>query len=137
MQWEHFEHESDIGVRGVGATAAEAFAAAATAVTAVVTDPARVEPREMVEITCQADDLDMLLLEWLDAVIYEMDTRRMLFSRFDVSIDGGRLAARAWGEPVDRARHEPAVEVKAATLCGLAVRRRQDGMWVAECVVDV
>ena len=37
--WEHFAHDSDIGVRGRGATVAEAFAAAGVALTAVITGP--------------------------------------------------------------------------------------------------
>jgi SHS2 domain-containing protein len=41
------------------------------------------------------------------------------------------------GEPVDVARHTPAVEVKGATLTELAVRQEADGTWVAQCVLDV
>ncbi len=136
-EWEHFEHGADIGVRGHGATQAEAFANAALALTAVVTEPARVQARESVSIECAAPDPELLLLDWLNAVIYEMATRRMLFARYDVVIDEGRLRARADGEPVDRQRHRPAVEVKGATLTGLAVRREPDGRWLAQCIVDV
>jgi tRNA nucleotidyltransferase (CCA-adding enzyme) len=38
---------------------------------------------------------------------------------------------------VDAARHEPAVEIKAATYAELTVTQRPDGAWVAQCVVDV
>jgi SHS2 domain-containing protein len=47
------------------------------------------------------------------------------------------LEGKAWGEPVDVGRHQPAVEVKGATYTGLRVARENDGAWVAECVVDV
>jgi SHS2 domain-containing protein len=66
-----------------------------------------------------------------------MATRRMLFSRFEVRLDGGRLDADAWGEPVDVGRHCPAVEIKGATYTELDVRRLADGAWLAQCVVDV
>ncbi|RMF96111.1 MAG: archease [Gammaproteobacteria bacterium] len=135
--WEHFEHGADVGVRGYGATLAEAFANAALALTAVLTEPERVAPRAAVPIECIAPDPELLLLDWLNAVIYEMATRRMLFARYDVAIDDGRLQAQAFGEPVDRQRHRPAVEVKGATLTGLSVRREPDGRWLAQCVVDV
>ncbi len=65
-----------------------------------------------------------------------MDTRNMLFSRFEVAIDDASLTASAFGEPVDAARHEPAVYVKGATFTELAVREER-GEWVAQCVVDV
>jgi tRNA nucleotidyltransferase (CCA-adding enzyme) len=78
-----------------------------------------------------------LLVDWLNALIYEMATRHMLFARFDVAITDNRLEARAWGERIDRLRHRPAVEVKGATLTALSVVRASDGNWVAQCVVDV
>jgi len=135
-RWEHFSHEADIGVRGFGATPAEAFEAAAMALTAVVTDPARVAPREVVEISCEAPDLELLLVDWLNALIYEMSAHGMLFGRFEVTVEGGKLRGRAHGEPVDPARHQPAVEVKGATFTELKVER-QGAEWMAQCVVDV
>ena len=135
--WEHFPHGADVGIRGRGASRDEAFENAGLALTAVVTDPAGVTPREAVEIRCEAPDDEMLLADWLNALVYEMSTRKMLFGKFEVRVDGGRLEGKAWGEPVDAGRHQPAVEVKGATYTGLRVRREDDGAWVAECVVDV
>lgn len=137
MKWETFAHEADVGVRGLGATLAEAFAGAALAMTAVITDPARVMPREAVAIACAAPDDELLLLDWLNALIFEMATRKMLFVRFDVTIADHHLTASAWGEPVDVARHQPAAEIKGASFCELKVKRLPDGWWLAQCVVDV
>jgi len=137
MTWEHFEHGADIGVRGIGATPAEAFAEAALALTAVVTDPATVAASTPIDVACAAPDDELLFADWLNALTFEMATRGMLFSRFEVTLADHRLAGRAWGEPVDRARHHPAVEVKGATYTALSVAKRVDGAWVAQCVVDV
>jgi len=125
-----------MGVRGFGATRAEAFEQAALALTAVVTDPATVEPREPVAIDCEGPDDELLLADWLNRLIYEMATRRMLFGRFAVRLDGKHLRAQAWGERVDVARHDPAVEVKGATCTALRVAP-ENGGWVAQTVVDV
>ena len=135
--WEHFAHEADIGVRGVGASKEEAFEQAAVALTAVILDPQGLAGEEVVEVTCEAPDGELLLVDWLNALVYQMATRRLLFGRFEVHIDGHRLRARAWGEPIDVARHRPAVEVKGATLTSLRVGRGAGGAWVAQCVVDV
>lgn len=134
--WEHFEHGADIGVRGFGATKAEAFEQAAAALTAVVTDIESVRPEETVTMACEAPDDELLLAEWLNALVYEMATRTMLFRRFHVELDEGRLTASAQGERVDVARHQPAVEVKGATYTALRVARDGDE-WVAQTVVDV
>ena len=126
-----------MGIRGRGRTLAEAFEQSALAMTAVVTDIDRVAPRESVSIACQAPQPDLLLVEWLNALVYEMATRRMIFSRFDVHIDGGDLSGEAWGEPIDIERHRPAVEVKGVTYTALDVSQADDSEWVAQCVVDV
>jgi SHS2 domain-containing protein len=135
--WEHFAHEADMGVRGFGMTKEEAFEQAAIALTAVVTDPKTVTENEVVEITCEAPDDELLFVDWLNALVYEMATRNMLFSRFEVGIDGQRLHGKAWGEKVHVARHQPAVEVKGATYTALSVSPGESGNWLAQCVVDV
>lgn len=135
-RWEHYEHGADVGVRGLGDTKAEAFAQAALAMTAAVTDLAAVRPLEPVELHCTAPDDDLLLVEWLNALIDEMATRRMLFSKYDVRADDGTISAQAWGEGVDRERHHPALEVKRATLATLRVTRHADG-WLAQTVIDL
>lgn len=125
-----------MGVRGFGSTAAEAFEQAALGMTAVITDVGRVKAREVVAIECEAPDPELLFAEWLNSLIYEMATRRMLFSRFSVQLDGARLRAQAWGEHIDNARHQPAVEIKGATYTALRVAHEQ-GEWMAQTVVDV
>lgn len=136
-KWEHFAHGSDIGVRGSGSTKEIAFEQVALALTAVVTDVESVRPTTAVSIQCDAPTDDLLLVDWLNALVYEMATRRMLFSAFVVTIDGSRLRATAWGEPVNAARHEPAVEIKGATHTELRMTQLEDGQWLAQCVVDV
>jgi len=135
--WEHFPHGADMGVRGVGASKEEAFERAALAMTAVIADPATVGASDSVEIACQAPDDELLLVDWLNALIYEMATRKLLFSRFEVHINGHLLTARAWGEPLKPEKHQPAVEIKGATYTALRVAREANGEWIAQCVVDV
>jgi SHS2 domain-containing protein len=135
--FETFEHDADVGVRGRGRTLAEAFANAGRALTSVITDPAGVREETAVDVSCEAPDPETLFFDWMNALVFEIATRWVLFARYEVEIDGGRLRARALGEPVDVERHRPAVEVKGATWTGLAVTRDADGAWTAECVVDV
>jgi SHS2 domain-containing protein len=135
--WEHFPHAADIGVRGFGASLAQCFEQAALALTAVVAEPGCVRPETAVEIHCQAPDAELLLVDWLNAIVYEMATRRMLFGQFQVSIQGTVLKGLARGESIDIARHRPAAEVKGATLSELEVAQTPGGGWRAQCIVDV
>lgn len=135
--WEQFPHGADIGVRGYGPTKAAAFEQTALAMMAAVTDPTSVAPTETVEIAVEAPNADFLLLDWLNRLVFEMATRRMVFGSFSVSIEGNQLKAVAKGEAVSRERHTPAVEVKGATLTELGVVELQPGLWRAQCIVDV
>ncbi|MBI4262789.1 MAG: archease [Acidobacteria bacterium] len=135
-RWEHFPHDADVGVVGLGSTKAEAFEQAALALTAVVTDPRQVRTTEIVAVECRAADDELLLVEWLNALVFEMAVRGMVFGDFSVEIDDTTLRATARGERVDVGRHEPAVEIKGATMTALRVASGPDG-WRAQCVVDV
>ena len=136
-RWEHFPHEADMGVRGIGNSKEEAFEQAALAMTAVITDPVKVIAIEPIALTCRAPDDELLLVDWLNALIYEMATRKWLFSRFEVHIKEHQLVASVWGEPMNAAKHQPAVEIKGATYTALRVAQETNGAWVAQCVVDV
>jgi SHS2 domain-containing protein len=135
--WQHFDHQADMGVRGIGRSREEAFEQAALALVAVTLAPETVLESQRVCVTCTGDDDELLLLDWLSAVVYQMSAYRMVFGRFVIHIEGQRLDGELWGEPLDLARHQVGVEVKAATATALRVERRPDGTWVAQCVVDV
>jgi tRNA nucleotidyltransferase (CCA-adding enzyme) len=135
--WEHFEHGADIGVRGVAPTKEGAFEQAALALTAAVVDPEEVRKVDPVQLACEAPDDELLLVDWLNALVYEMSVRGMLFARFEVHLDGTSLRATAWGEPIEPSRHAPTVEVKGATYTELSLAQTADGDWIAQCVVDV
>jgi tRNA nucleotidyltransferase (CCA-adding enzyme) len=137
MPWEHFSHQADMGIRGHGASKEEAFEQAALALTAVITDLDKVEPLTSVTVQREDTDDELLFAEWINALVYEMATRKMLFRRFRVAFAGHALIGEAWGEPVDVGKHQPAVEVKGATYTSLQVRQEPGGEWVAQCVVDV
>jgi len=126
-----------MGVAGYGTSPAQAFEQAALALTAIICDPSVVYPTQSIPIRCEEPDLELLFVDWLNALVYEMAVRHLLFSRFHVEIEGAVLRAEVWGEPIDPERHQPAVEIKGATYTALAVQQENDGHWVARCVVDV
>jgi tRNA nucleotidyltransferase (CCA-adding enzyme) len=134
--WEHFPHDADVGVRGFGTTVPQAFEQAALALTAIVTN-AEIEPKRAVQVKCEAPELELLFVDWLNAIIYEMAVQHMLFARFSVTIENSALMGTLWGEPVDVTRHAPACEPKGATYTALKVGQDSKGIWCAACIVDV
>lgn len=136
LRYETFEHEADIGIRGFGNSIEESFEGAAMAMYSVIVNIDAIKPQEQKNVTASAPDRELLLVEWLNALLSLSDVERMVFSKFEVKIERSSLAGTAWGERLDRVRHEPNVEVKGATYHMLRVSR-DDDTYVAQCVVDV
>ncbi len=135
--WYHFPHGADIGIRGVGRTLDEAFENSARALIAVITDPEIVRQEQQVHVQCEAPDFETLLLDWLNAIVFEIATKDMIFGNFRVQTEGTTLHGTLYGEEIDPERHAPAVEVKGATYTALSVQHLSNGLWLAQCVVDV
>jgi SHS2 domain-containing protein len=131
----YFEHGADVGIVGRGERIEEAFEQAARAVFALMTDLGQLSPRECVVIEFEEADPEFALVTWLNLLLGQARSRALVFGRFHLRRDGALWSGRAEGEPW-RAGLERGVEVKGATLTGLALTQR-DGIWDARCVVDV
>jgi SHS2 domain-containing protein len=131
---------SDLAFVARGATPGEAFAGAAQALlAATVEDPERVAAHELRRLELVEPDLDLLLLRFLNELVYLRDAELLLLHPRDVrvSVDSqARLEAELAGERIDARRHRLAADVKAATAHGLWVVRTADG-WEARATLDV
>lgn len=135
--WQHFHHDADIGIRARARSLSAVFSQAALAMSAVITDLSLIENKTCITIKCEGNDPEYLFVDWLNALIYEMAVRHMLFIQFDVVINNGILTATVCGENIDRKKHHPAVEIKGATFTELKVAEDDRGNWSAQCVLDV
>ena len=131
----YFEHDADMGIVGRGTLIEEAFEHAATAMFAMMADPAQIRPQASVAIDFEEADAELALVVWLNLLLGQARSRALIFGRFRLRRDGVRWSGTAEGEPW-RDGLERGVEVKGATLTGLAVTQR-NGIWEARCVVDV
>jgi SHS2 domain-containing protein len=135
--YETFEHTADLGLRVRAPDVNSLFAEAAEALFAVIVDDlASVKATTSVEIELTESEREYLLFDWLKELLYRFDAEHLLFSRFDVHVTETGLTATARGEPLDRARHTLAHEVKAITYHGLRVEMTAGG-WLAEVIVDI
>jgi SHS2 domain-containing protein len=135
--YETFEHTADLGLRVRAADLNALFAEAAQALfAAIVEDPRTVVARQSLRLRLDGADREYLLFDWLRTLLYHFDADHLLFCKFDVEVDDRGLTATAWGEPLDRGRHELGHEVKAITYHGLRVEPA-DGGWLAEVIVDI
>ena len=135
--YETFDHTADLGLRIRAADLDTLFVEAAQALFGtVVEDLATVRPLHKVDIRIQGGGLDYLFFDWLRELLYHFDAEHLLFGKFEVHVTDAGLTASAWGEPLDRSRHNMEHEVKAITYHGLRVEKI-GAEWVAEVIVDI
>jgi SHS2 domain-containing protein len=133
----YFEHDADVGVIGRGATLERAFESAAEATFAIMADPqSLLRESQEVSVSFTEDDIELALVQWLNALLGAARERGAVFRRFALTHDGSRWSGRAWGEPW-REDMERGTEVKGATLTMLSVRQAEGAGWEARCVIDV
>ena len=125
------EHTADVGLVAYGETLAEAFASAAYGMFSIIAELGAVEAAESRRVDITADDLEGLLFEWLNHLIYLFDVDMLLFRRFDImEFDDSRLLAICCGEKYDPSRHQLKTGVKSATYHMLEVDREKNQVQV-------
>ena len=125
--FELIEHTADIGVVATGDTLAEAFASAACGLFSIITDISKVRESESRIVVVKAADIEILLFNWMNELVYIFDVYHLLFSRFDVvELTDASLKATCYGEKYDPAVHELKLGVKSATFHMLEVDRAKN-----------
>ncbi len=130
---EEIDHTADVGIRVTGSSPHELFEGAARGMFGLIADLARVEPVGQIEVRVRADDLRALLVAWLSELLVIHETQNILLCRFEVRLDGLALDGTAWGERIDKARHELKLAIKAVTYHRLTVDAEKG---VAEVIFD-
>jgi SHS2 domain-containing protein len=132
---------ADIAFEATGRDLPELFAAAGDATMNVMIDNLdAIEPRETRRIELSNDEIDMLLFDFLQELIYFKDAKRLLLRVREAQIDQKDaryfLKAKGAGEQLDHVRHQQRADVKAVTLHGFSVKKEGDG-WKAKVLLDI
>ena len=115
-RFEIIDHTADIGLVAHGRTLKEAFANAAYGMFTFIAELEEVGENACQEVEVQAEDQESLLVTWLNELLYQFETTRIIFKRFDIlNLSQTTLKARIHGEEMDIQRHSLKSGVKAAT----------------------
>ncbi len=128
--------EADVGFEVWASDLNSLFEEAALAMYEIMVDVESVNPVVEKELELESEDLSLLLHSWLSELLFITDVEGLVFSKFEVKVEGTRLRGRAWGEPVDPKRHNPKTEVKAVTYYKLRVEKEGD-LWRAVVILDL
>jgi SHS2 domain-containing protein len=123
-KYELIEHTADIGLKACGETLDEAFANAALGMFSIIVETDSVIETTSRRVVVTADDIEGLLFDWLNSLLYYFDVETLLFRRFEITeFEDNRLVAVCYGEPFDTSRHSLKLGVKSATYHQLEVDR--------------
>ena len=134
--FEFIDHTADAGIRVVAPTLEDLFETAGLAFTELVTSVDSVDCRVERRFKLREDDIETLLVSWLQELLYLLDTEDLVFGRFQVKIHGLSLKATAWGDVFDPNIHTMKTEIKAVTYHQLEVAKRDQG-WQAQVIFDI
>jgi SHS2 domain-containing protein len=135
--FEMFDHTADLGMRVEAASLDALFQDAACGLTSMIVEhPDAIQQIETRTIETSSDDLEYLMFDWLAELLFLFEADGWIGARFDVRVSGLSISAKAYGEPYDFNRHQPAHEVKAITYHGLQVENIGTA-WSAELIVDI
>jgi protein archease len=134
--FEFIDHTADAGIRVEAPTVEDLFATAALAFSELVTSVDSVDCRVERRFKLQEDDMETLLVSWLQELLYLLDTEDLVFARFQVRIHDLSLAATAWGDVFDPKIHTIKTEIKAVTYHQLEVVESDQG-WQAQVIFDI
>ena len=140
MSYRFLDHTGDVAVRVRAASLAALFAEAALALTATLVEDGEVRPSSRRDVSLEAASADLLLVDWLNELVYRFDVERFLVARADARViaTGGawHLDAAVFGEPLDGTRHQVRVPVKGVTYHQLAIAE-VDGALETTVVFDI
>jgi SHS2 domain-containing protein len=132
-----FEHTADLGLVVEAADLNALFAEAGRGFLSIlVENPKTVRPTCEANLEIKGAELDYLLFDWLNELLFHFERDHLLLSEFDVTVGELGLKAKARGEVLDCQRHELSHEVKAITYHQLEVKQADNG-WQARVIVDI
>jgi SHS2 domain-containing protein len=138
--FKYLDHVADAEFIAYGETPEEAFVNAARATFKLLVDPALVIERLARDVEVTAPDMEGLLHDWLDELLFMNEVDRLVFSRFEASI--GKIGqdyvlnGRAFGENMDPARHIIDTCIKAVTYHGLRFEKAGN-IYEAQVLLDI
>src|SRR5262245_27645014 len=134
---ETFDHTADLGLRIRAPDLESLFVESAQCLfEAILEDLGTIQSLRRVDVKLDKDEPEYLLFDWLKELLYHFDSEHLLFGRFEVRVNEQGVKGSAWGEPLDRSRHNLEHEIKAITYHGLKVEQTEDG-WLAGVIVDL
>jgi SHS2 domain-containing protein len=143
MPYRFIENEAtaDVAIEVINVELSELFRDSGNAlIKTMIENPEGIKPQINRLIVLKHDQLDLLLYNFLEQLLYYKDTEQLLLLATRIAItkagDEWELASSLAGESLDPSRHQQRIDVKAVTLHQLSLHQ-DNHIWKAHFVLDV
>lgn len=137
MDFEVLDISGDIGLRVYGSSIEEAFVNAGIGMFSLITDIARIEPKNEIELDITEDSAESLFINYLNELIFQFDAYGFTGSRIEIKeLTDRRIKAKIFGEQFDPLRHSRGLLIKAATYHNLSIKK-EDGRFIIDVIFDI
>jgi SHS2 domain-containing protein len=135
--FEIIDHTADIGIIVYGADIKEVFANAALGLFNLMADLNDLGENIKREVEMSAEDIEVLLVEWLNELIYISDVEHVILKRFEINaLSSTELKATCFGEKIKPGQNRLKREIKAATYHMLQINK-VDGGYKVQIIFDI
>jgi len=129
---------ADVAFIAYGRDLNELFANSALAMFEVMINTKQIEEKVEEIVSADGYDLESLMFNWLNELLYISDSKNLAFSKFEVKVDDKnfKLEAVCKGEEINQEKHETRTVVKAATYHQMKIWH-EDNLWKAQVILDI
>jgi len=129
---------ADVAFEATGKDLTELFQSSAQAVIESMANPKTVKPEIVKEIKKKEKDVEKLLFEFLEEIVYLKDKDNMVFHDIKVNVDEKKLEATATlrGDTIQPDKQELHQDVKAVTMHYYLVEKKEN-IWKTVVVLDI
>jgi len=122
--FEIIDHTADIGIIAYGTDIKQIFANAALGLFSLMAKLDDIKEDAQRDLVLSAEDEEVLLVEWLNELIYIFDVEHIVFKRFEIDkLSGNQIKARCFGQKIKPGQHKLKREIKAATYHMLRISK--------------
>ena len=135
--FEIIDHTADIGIVVHGTHIKQVFANAALGLFNLMADLDNLKENTRREIKLSAEDVEVLLIEWLNELIYISEVEHIIFKKFEIDeLSNTNLKATFFGEKIKPGQHRLKREIKAATYHMLRINK-ENGSYKVQIIFDI
>jgi SHS2 domain-containing protein len=134
-KFEILEHTADLKIKVFGKTKEELFENAMVGMFEAAKYEKEIKSQKSkVKIKIKSIDLPSLLVDFLNEVLYLVETKRLVFEKVEFKkFAENEIEAILFGKPLKRM----GVHIKGVTYHDLKVRAKKDGFWQATILFDI